>query len=108
LPAKEPAEPFERLVDGLRLNELRSAVQLPEFVVEEATELSGGERVLLLLEGTDGAQIAGSMLPRGEDAGALQTAIKLALRTCAALAMRALRTAPRRGRSTSARGSSRR
>ena len=34
-------EPFERLVDtGLRLNELRSADELHEFLIDEATELS--------------------------------------------------------------------
>src|SRR5208282_1601304 len=37
-------EPFERLVDtGLRLNELRSATELHEFLIDEATELSGAE-----------------------------------------------------------------
>ncbi len=44
-------EPFERLVDtGLRLNELRSGEELHEFLIDEATELSGAERVLLVLE----------------------------------------------------------
>jgi hypothetical protein len=44
-------EPFERLVDtGLRLNELRSSEELHEFLIDEATELSGAERVLLVLE----------------------------------------------------------
>ena len=39
-------EPFERLADtGLRLNELRSAAELHEFLIDEAAELSGGERV---------------------------------------------------------------
>ncbi len=34
-------EPFERLVDtGLRLNELRSADELHEFLIDEATELA--------------------------------------------------------------------
>ena len=43
--------PFERLVDtGVRLNELRSAEELHEFLVDEVTELSGAERVLLVLE----------------------------------------------------------
>ena len=43
-------EPFERLVDtGVRLNQLHSAEALHEFLVEEATELSGAERVLLVL-----------------------------------------------------------
>ena len=65
-------EPFERLVDsGLRLNELRSAVELHEFLIDEATELSGAERVLLALETPDGLQLAGSLVPGGEDAQAL-------------------------------------
>ena len=48
-------EPFERLVDtGLRLNEIKSEAELREFLVDEVTELSGAERVLLVLE-SDGA-----------------------------------------------------
>ena len=47
--------PFERLVDtGMRLNELRSVAELQEFLIDEVTELSGAERVLLVLEGADG------------------------------------------------------
>jgi GAF domain-containing protein/CheY-like chemotaxis protein len=62
-------EPFERLVDaGLRLNELRSAAELHEFLLDEATELSGAERVLLVLETAQGLELAGSLVPRGEDA----------------------------------------
>jgi signal transduction histidine kinase/DNA-binding response OmpR family regulator len=69
-------EPFERLVDtGLRLNELRRADELAEFLVDEATELSGAERVLLVYEGPAGPHIAGSLLPQGEDAAALLQAI---------------------------------
>ena len=65
-------EPFERLVDtGLRLNELRSADELHEFLIDEATELSGAERVLLVLESGQGLRLAGSLMPRGEDAQAL-------------------------------------
>jgi GAF domain-containing protein/CheY-like chemotaxis protein/tetratricopeptide (TPR) repeat protein len=65
-------EPFERLVDtGLRLNELRSASELHEFLIDEATELSGAERVLLVLESPQGMHLAGSLVPRGEDADAL-------------------------------------
>ncbi|HEY2968303.1 MAG TPA: GAF domain-containing protein, partial [Casimicrobiaceae bacterium] len=65
-------EPFERLVDtGLRLNELRSAAELHEFLIDEATELSGAERVLLVLETPQGWQLGGSLVPRGEDALAL-------------------------------------
>ena len=70
-------EPFERLVDtGVRLNELHSAAALNEFLVEEATELSGAERVLLVLAEGDGLAIAGSLLPPGEDAAALLRAIE--------------------------------
>ena len=65
-------EPFERLVDtGLRLNELRSAAELHEFLIDEATELSGAERVLLVLDTPQGLQLAGSLVPRGDDAQAL-------------------------------------
>src|SRR6202030_901577 len=68
--------PFERLVDtGMRLNELRSAAELHEFLVDEVTELSGAERVLLVLDLSEGPQIAGSLLPAGEDAPALLHAI---------------------------------
>jgi len=73
-------EPFERLVDaGLRLNELRSAIELHEFLIDEATELSGAERVLLVLESAQGLRLAGSLLPRGEDAQALLRDIEPAL-----------------------------
>src|SRR5438132_6626224 len=73
-------EPFERLVDtGLRLNELRSATELHEFLIDEATELSGAERVLLVLETAEGLQLAGSLVPRGEDAQALLQDIAPAL-----------------------------
>ncbi len=66
------SEPFERLVDtGLRLNELRSAAELHEFLIDEATELSGAERVLLVLDTPGGPRLAGSLLPKGEDAQAL-------------------------------------
>ncbi len=69
-------QPFERLVDtGLRLNELRSGDQLHEFLIDEITELLGAERVLLVLQ-TDGERrLAGQLLPRGEDAAALLSAI---------------------------------
>ena len=73
-------EPFERLVDtGLRLNELRSAQELHDFLIDEATELSGAERVLLVLETPEGLQLAGSLVPRGEDAEALLESIAPAL-----------------------------
>ena len=69
-------EPFKRLVDtGMRLNELRSAQELQDFLIDEVTELSGAERVLLLLETPGEVQIAGALLPAGEDARALLHAI---------------------------------
>ena len=65
-------EPFERLVEtGLRMNALRSRDELHEFLIDEATELSGAERVLLVLESPAGRELAGSLVPKGEDAAAL-------------------------------------
>jgi signal transduction histidine kinase/DNA-binding response OmpR family regulator len=73
-------ESFERLVDtGLRLNEIKSEAALAEFLVDEITELSGAERVLLVMESkdaADGLAIAGSLVPRGEDESAVLEAAK--------------------------------
>ncbi len=69
-------EPFERLVDtGLRLNELKSEAELREFLVDEVTELSGAERVLLVLETPGGVEIAGAELPFGEKPAGVLAAI---------------------------------
>ena len=69
-------EPFQRLVDtGKRLNQLRDAQALHDFLIDEVTELSGAERVLLVLGAESGPHIAGALLPRGEDAQALLHAI---------------------------------
>ena len=69
-------EPFKRLVDsGLRLNQLRSEAELHDFLVDEATGLSGAERVLLVLQGTSGRHAAAALLPAGEDAAALLRAV---------------------------------
>ncbi len=69
-------EPFERLVDsGVRLNELRRPKEICEFLVEEASELSGAERVLLVLEANGALQIAGACLPAGDDAQTLLDAV---------------------------------
>jgi len=69
-------EPFERLVDtGLRLNELKSEAELREFLVDEVTELSGAERVLLVLDAVEGPQIAGSLMPHGESETELLRAV---------------------------------
>lgn len=70
----DPREPFQRLNDtGLRLNELRTAEALHTFLVEEATELSGGERVLLILQEAGQRRVAHSLLPHGETADTLLT-----------------------------------
>ncbi len=69
------AASFERLVDtGLRLNEIKSERELHEFLVDEVTELSGAERVLLVLETATtppALHLAGSLVPTGEDERAL-------------------------------------
>ena len=58
--------PFERLADiGMRLNELRSVAELQEFLIDEVTELSGAERVLLVLEGDGGPTLAGALRAAG-------------------------------------------
>ncbi|MBS0319990.1 MAG: GAF domain-containing protein [Proteobacteria bacterium] len=65
-------EPFERLVDtGLRLNALRGAERIAEFLVDEATELTGAERVLLIQDGDGTRRIVEARMPHGEDAAAL-------------------------------------
>ncbi len=70
-------EPFERLVDtGLRLNEIKSEAELREFLVDEVTELSGAERVLLVLDGDGGTEVAGSLLPHGETEVGLLRAVQ--------------------------------
>ncbi|MBL8078427.1 MAG: GAF domain-containing protein [Anaerolineales bacterium] len=57
-------EPFQRLADtGLRLNTLKSIAEIQTFLVEEATELSGGERVLLVLEKDGKREVKESILP---------------------------------------------
>ena len=74
--ASDVREPFQRLADsGLRLNALRTAAEIEAFIVEEATELSGADRVLLVLERDSRREIAQSLLPRSEDAGTLLDAI---------------------------------
>ncbi len=85
-------EPFKRLADtGLRLNALKSVGEIQTFLVEEATELSGGERVLLILEKRSDdfsrpnnkanefattLEIADSFIPHGEDAAKVLTSIQ--------------------------------
>ena len=69
-------EPFQRLADaGLRMNEQPDAGTLCDFLVDEAVELSGAERVLLVLDGEGGPSIAAARLPDGESAETLLHAI---------------------------------
>jgi len=57
-------EPFKRLADtGLRLNALKTVGEIQTFLVEEATELSGGERVMLILEKDGKREVMESILP---------------------------------------------
>ena len=73
-------EPFQRLADtGLRLNALHTFSEIQTFLVEEATELIGGERVVLVLEKDGSREIAESILPRGEDTRKLLRSIDLQL-----------------------------
>jgi signal transduction histidine kinase len=70
-------EPFARLTDtSQRLNLLKTIPEIQIFLVDEATELCGGERVLLILEGGEKLQVAESILPKGEAAGGALTSIK--------------------------------
>ncbi len=70
-------EPFKRLVDtGLRLNTLHTVAEIQTFLVEEATELSGGERVLLILEKDHPCEVMEAILPPGEDAQTILNSIE--------------------------------
>ena len=69
-------EPFKRLVDtGVRLNEIRSEQELQSFLIDELVELSGAERVLLVLDhlhdvealGSMGLTLVGAQMPLDED-----------------------------------------
>src|SRR5262249_10161884 len=62
-------EPFQRLADtGLRLNALHTVAEIQTFLVEEATELLGGDRIVLIHEVDGKRTVAASVLPVGEDA----------------------------------------
>jgi GAF domain-containing protein/CheY-like chemotaxis protein len=66
----------QRVLDAsLRLNQLRSSEAMHALLVEEAADLLGAQRVLLVLESDAGRAIAGSRVPAGEDPGALLQAI---------------------------------
>ena len=59
----------------MRMNALRSAGELHDFLIDEVTELSGAERVLLVLDTASGRQIGGALVPAGEDAATLLQAV---------------------------------
>jgi signal transduction histidine kinase/DNA-binding response OmpR family regulator len=74
------AEPFQRLLDtGLRMNEVREAAELQQFLVDELTELSGAERVLLVFNSSARLEVAGSLLPKAENTPEGQTALLQAI-----------------------------
>ncbi len=76
LSRKPGGELFKRLVQtGVRMSELRSANELQEFLIGEITEISGAQRALVLLETSGDLQIAGALVPAGEDAPGLLRAI---------------------------------
>ncbi|MGD8406511.1 MAG: GAF domain-containing protein, partial [Anaerolineales bacterium] len=70
-------EPFERLAEiSLELNALHTLEQIQTYLVEETTELIGGERMLLILDEDGKLNLAESYLPVGEDAEKSFTAAK--------------------------------
>ncbi|MCB0103438.1 MAG: GAF domain-containing protein [Anaerolineales bacterium] len=70
-------EPFTRLTDtSQRLNLLKTVSEIQTFLVEEATELSGGERVMLILEVGKKLEAAESLLPVEEEAEVVLASIK--------------------------------
>lgn len=70
-------EPFARLTDtSQRLNLLKEILEIQTFLVEEATELSGAERVMLILEAGKKLEVAESILPIGEEADKVLPSIK--------------------------------
>lgn len=65
-------ETFQRLVDsGLRLNTLKTESELQEFLIEEATEIIGAERLLLVMKAGESLHLAGWQMPIGEEAETL-------------------------------------
>ncbi|MES2957562.1 MAG: GAF domain-containing protein, partial [Pseudomonadota bacterium] len=69
-------EPFRHLAGmGAPLHDASSAQALHRLLIDGAVELSGAGRVLLVLDGPQGLQLAGAQLPPGEDASALLAAV---------------------------------
>ncbi len=60
---------------GVRMNEQVSTPALHRFLIDEAAKGSGAQRVLVVLDGAAGLQLAGAQLPAGEHAAALLRAI---------------------------------
>jgi signal transduction histidine kinase/DNA-binding response OmpR family regulator len=88
-------EPFERLVEtGVRMNQLHRSGELQQFLVEEALELCGAERLLLVQPGERGPEVAGAMLPPGEDAAPLLQAVTPWLEEAAHTRLASLRHGP--------------
>ena len=76
LPIRSLRERFGRLFESaLRLNELGTEREQHDFLIVEAAELIGAQRVLLVLDGGNESRIAGSMVPRGEDPAQLMNAV---------------------------------
>jgi len=70
-------EPFERLAEiSLELNALHTLEEIQTFLVEEAIEIVGGERVLLILERDGEFALTESYVPVGEDAQKSFTAVR--------------------------------
>ena len=71
-----PGELVRPLTDAsLRLHALRDSDALYTSLIDEAAQLSGAQRVLLVLIAADGLRIAGALVPQDEDAPALLRAI---------------------------------
>jgi GAF domain-containing protein len=70
-------EPYQRMVDaGLRMGEIHTENTLCQFLVEELTELTGAERVLVLFRDGTGQRVAAALLPGDEVQSALLEAIE--------------------------------
>ncbi len=88
-------EPFERLVEtGVRMNLLHRSEALQQFLVDEALELCGAERLLLVLPQGERLQVAGAQLPPGEAAAPLLQAVTPWLREAANTRLASLRHGP--------------
>ncbi|MDM0015689.1 response regulator [Variovorax sp. J22P168] len=74
--SRDQREPWRRLVEsGLRFDAIGSAGEVHALAVDQAAALLGAQRVMLVLDTDAGLQSAGAMLPRGEQASDLLSAI---------------------------------